>query len=333
MFTKLHPEHVYHPDWPEARWNISGLLAHRVLVRVFVEQLKRFKINTLIESFHDAPNLVWNGGRPNRDFPLPSDPAAYFKALNDDGIGILFTFTNTLIEKRHLDDRNGNSLLDCLDENCGLNGVIVVSDLLSDHIRSRKPKLRQVSSVLKSFFENPEGKLAWYKLMEGRFDQVVIHPDHLFEPDLIAGLDRNKAEILVNEPCFHGCPHRRYHQTMISRWNMTRDGEAQEKISELVRTRCLGMGNLLDEGKNPGHGRSCTLSRSELQALHAMGFRKFKISGRQKPSISLAWHMIHYMINPDLAYLVADNIYKSFDLIIKEEFRQVKNPAERKMKE
>ncbi len=321
MFPKTYPEHFHHPGWPEARWNISGLLAHRVLVRVFTEQLKKYQILDRIESFHDAPDLIWNGGRPNRNIPLPADPAAYFRSLNAKGIGVLFTFTNTLIEKHHLDDPAGNNLLDCLDETCGLNGVIVASDLLSDHIRSRKPGLRQVSSVLKSFFENPEGKLSWYKEMEDRFDQVVIHPDHMFDADLMAGLDRTKAELLVNEPCFHGCPHRRYHQTMISEWNMSRDGEAGKKIGELVRTRCLGMENLLDEEKNTGHGRSCTLTHRELQKLYAMGFRKFKIAGRQKSSMGLAWHLIHYIINPDLAYLLADHVYKSFDLFIKEEFR------------
>ena len=181
MFTKTYPDQLHHPDWPEAKWNISGLHPHRGLLKLFAAYLKLFKMPHLIESFHGAPDLVWNGGRFNRNIPFPADAASYYKSLNDDGIGVLFTFSNNMIEKRHLDDRVGNTLLDCLDESCGLNGVIVVSDLLSDYLRKRKPGLRQVSSILKSFFENHDGKLSWYKEMEGRFDQVVIHTFQVIE--------------------------------------------------------------------------------------------------------------------------------------------------------
>ena len=38
------------------------------------------------------------------------------------------------------------ALLDCLNETCGLNGVIVLNDLLADYIRQKKPGLKLVCS-------------------------------------------------------------------------------------------------------------------------------------------------------------------------------------------
>jgi hypothetical protein len=323
LFDTKRGDSLLHPDWPEIKWNISGLFVHRRLVHFLVHMMKSLSISHALDSFHGCPEVIWNGGRVNNRVPFYPDSAKYFKSLNDQGIGVFLTFSNMVLEEKHLSDGDSNRLLDCVDESCGLNGVIVASDLLSDYIRRKKPRLNQIASVVKSFLENPEGNIERYREMQKRFDRVVVHTDHIFDLDLLDKLDRSKAEILITEECSHKCPNRQRHQTLISTYNMTRSKEVLEEIQKMIKTSCAGGAGVLLEKRNVKNARTCFLMHEEVKAIYDMGFRNFKISGRRKPIFGMAWNVINFVYNPSLAPSFARTIYARIDRDIKEEFLKI----------
>jgi collagenase-like PrtC family protease len=329
MFDINRESNLLNPDWPEAKWNLAGLFVHRKLLRTLIIMMKNNNILYALDAFHGCPDLIWNGGRINNNVLNFPDTAAYFEALNKLGIGVFLTFSNAVLEKRNLEDPDANRLLECLDEKSGLNGVIVVSDLMSDYIGQKKPGLKQICSVVKSYIENPEGDLEWYETMQARFDRVVVHTDHMFDLDLLDKLDRNRAEILVNEGCVYKCPNRKRHQTLNSIFNLAQaEGaasakEALEKITEIKQTTCAGGAGLISEHRNPGHTRSCFLKRDEIKVMYDMGFRNFKLCGRRKPVFAMAWNVIHYLFSPAMGPTFSGPIAHSVDKDIRAEFQKL----------
>jgi collagenase-like PrtC family protease len=325
MFSTELGESLLHPDWPEIKWNISGLFAHRRFLHFLIHVMKSLNISHVVNSLHGCPDLMWNGGRINRNIPFYPDSADYFKGLNDQGIGVFLTFSNVLLEEKHLSDETSNRLLECLDEKCGLNGIIVVSDVMSDYLRRKKPGLKQILSVLKSFLENPEGNIEWYREMQSRFDRVVVHTDHIFDLDLLDKLDRSKAEILITEECSYKCPNRQRHQTLNSIYNMDGSKEVYEKIRKINETLCAGGSGVLVEKKNPRRTRTCFLMHDEVKTIYDMGFRNFKISGRRKPSYGLAWNVINFVYNPAVAPAFARTFHGAIHQQIVKDFEKIAN--------
>jgi hypothetical protein len=329
MFDMKREESLLHPDWPEIKWNISGMINYRPLVSFLVQMMRNNGISHVLDSFHDSPDLLWNGGRVNAGVKNYPDSEEYFKTLNKLGIGAYLTFSNAILEKKHLSDEESNRLLDCLDEKCGLNGVIVVNNLMADYIRKKKPGLKLICSVVKAFIENPNGDIAWYKEMQKRFDRVVIHTDHMFDLDLLDKLDRNKAEILITEECIYKCPNRAHHQTLNSVYNIAqfedkaKADEVFEQIKKIRETSCAGGARILDKERNINSRRSCFLTHEEVKTIYDMGFRKFKISGRRGTIYGLAWNVLNFVFNPDLSYTFARILYSRIDQKVKTEFTEV----------
>ncbi len=313
---------LLHPDWPEVKWNISGLFNYRLFVRILINTLNSHDILHVVDSFHGCPDLIWNGGYLNANVQNV-DSTKFFNTLNEHGMGVFLTFSNAVLGKKHLSDAESNLLMEKLDEECGLNGVIVVNDLLSDYIRNKKPGLKQVCSIEKSFIENPDGDIEWYKSMQERFDRVVVHTDHMFDLDLLDKLDRSKSEILINDECAYKCPNRKRHQELVSQFNLTGSKEALDEIKKIKQTLCSGEFRTLSNERNPAHVRSCYLKYKEIKTIYDMGFRNFRICGRRKTMYGMAWNVIHFVFNPALSAPFAAAFAHKIDQNIRGEFQKL----------
>ena len=323
MFIQTQKEDsVLHPDWPEAKWHISGLYHYRVFLRILTNQMNGNKLLSSLGSFYGCPDLPWNGGHLNANVPC-TDSRQFINALNKNNMGAFLLFSNLALEKQHLSNPKANQVLEQLDESSGLNGVIVVSDLLSDYIRQKKPGLKQICSYEKGLFENPEGNLDWYKRMQERFDRVIVFPDHVFNLDLLDQLDRERTEILVNDECLFRCPVRRRHLTAISRFNIQPSPQLLEELKDIKQHHCAGEFAIISEKKNPAHVRPCFLRYSELKTIYDMGFRHFNISGRRKSIFGLAWNVTHFVYNPFFASIFATVFAHKIDESFRDEFRKL----------
>jgi len=311
-----------HPDWPEAKWNVSGLYNYRLFQRVFVNTLNSHNMLPVLGAVHGCPDLIWNGGYLNARVPN-TDSEKFCEVLNKHDIGMFLAFTNIALEEKHLSDPTANTLLEQLDESSGINGVIVASNLLSEHIKKKKPGLKQICSYEKALIENPQGDAGWYKMMQRQFDRVIIYPDHVFDLELLDQLDRDKTEIIVNDECAFRCQTRKRHLMAVSRFNIQPSPQIGEELKHIKQKHCTGEFGIISPQKNPAHVRPNFLRRQELKTIYDMGFRNFRICGRRKTIFGLAWNVIHFIFNPALAPPFASAWAHKIDDSFKAEFKKL----------
>jgi collagenase-like PrtC family protease len=316
-----------HPDWPEGRFNVSGMFCFDEVILFFLKVVELgFGCRVGIEAVHGAPTVLWNGGRFTGQEFNPADLSARLDKLQSRGVGCFLTFTNHLLETSDLRDANCNVLLDSIARRPDLNGVIVNSELLSKYIAGRYPSLRQVASVTKVAVEGGRGNVSYYNELGKRFYRYVVHLDDYQDPRLLDQLDRTRAEIIVNENCLRGCPRRarhyeltaREHQCVVDR-QLTVTGGPGDTLLQRRRAEQEVEQFMADCPANPlnrqigKRQRNCNFTRNELKSLYDMGFRHFKIQGRNDNAFVFAYDLARYTLEPDCA---APLVYKTLCPVI-----------------
>ncbi len=289
------------PLWPAAMWNVSGLFVFDDLISDLIVNVKRaFGVSPPVRAVHGAPDVLWNGGRLSRAQPTSAQVDQVFDWYNQRGIGIFMTFTNHLLQEDHLADRTCNHFLELLNSRTDLNGVVLSSDLLSDHVRRRYPDLQQTASIVKVSVEGGRSDLEYYRRLADRFDRFVLHPDDNFNEELVQSLDKSKIELIVNENCVVNCATRARHYELSSadHLNPGYDLQLQEESIQFQEETCraLPMYKQLEAGV-----RNCNLSARELGRLYGLGFRSFKLQGRGDSSQCMLYDLTRYLLEPEVA--------------------------------
>lgn len=147
------------------------------------------------------------------------DVEAVIDRYNDLGIDCNVTFSNQLLDEAAISgDEYSRQILWLLDNGAG-NGAILHSEALDAYVRSEHPSLKRISSTTKW----PKDTTAIQKEL-ARFDRVVLDNDIAHDPDALSALrDRDKLEVMVNEYCVLGCPHREEHYRAISENQLARN--------------------------------------------------------------------------------------------------------------
>ncbi|HDZ20764.1 hypothetical protein LCGC14_0525260 [marine sediment metagenome] len=295
------------PLWPEAHWNLTGLFVHdQLILQVYSVLEDRYGCHLNLDSIHGAPEVPWNCGRISTvRVPTPEALEAMVRSFNDVGIGVYFTFSNHLLDKSDLANANCNMLLEGIDNGLGLNGVILASDLLLDYVRQRHPELRLTASIVKVTEEEGRGDLGYYRSVLKRYDGVMVHPDDGFEYDLLEQLDREKTEIMVNEDCAYLCTHRINDYQVMAELIKSGLPDASDLEYEYTRKKyCRAPG-----GRLTPVVRSCNFSMAHLLRVYEMGFRRFKLQGRQNMPGTFLFDLLRFSVEPELLTPV---IFKAF---------------------
>jgi hypothetical protein len=180
-----------------------------------------FKIGSVFGSF---PNAIWSGGRTTIGHPWSIDKIKEtIDYYNSQNIGIRYTFTNSLIEEKHLNDYYCNLLLELAHD--GMNGVIVNSEVLFNYIKKNFPNFEFISSITKPI-QAVEEIITYQKnndLLVPPVTLVKKHGNKLFQ-----FVDNSKIEILVNEVCLvSNCPFKDEHYEVESLRNLNYDPNIQ----------------------------------------------------------------------------------------------------------
>jgi len=296
-----------HPLWPEARWNVSGLFVRGRLLYDLKRLLEdRFGCRLNFENVHGAPAVPWNAGRISH---VPLQMAALpntIRMFNEAGIGVFYTFTNHLLEEEDLAEPTCNQMLDLIDNGRGLNGVILVSELLYDHLRREHPELKLTASVVKSTLDGGRGNLDYYRRQSERFESVMVHPDDALDFELLSQLDREKTEILVNENCGMNCDHRPkdYQLTAVQHRDRNYSDGLTSPVERQRKARCRQPQRRLDPKRRP-----CSFTTQEMKRAYDAGFRRFKLQGRQDSAEPFLYDVLRYTVESDLVLPV---LLKSF---------------------
>lgn len=322
----------------KAYYHLPGLFEFYELYKEFLPLYRKHREYFYdwceIGSIYGAPaDCVWGGGRIGFG---EHDPKEVLKLMQEYGISVRLTFSNSLLTREHLPDKKCNELCRifdigrdnersrgfgndkdiecCIDSDNDIsginkrikvkecrNGIIIYSDMLLDYIKENYPGFYFVSSttkVLTDFgeFEN--------ELNREEFRYVV--PDFRLNKsfDKLKALSqhqKDKVEFLCNECCWFGCTDRKKCYETVSRKNLGEDCQEHYCIAPDA-----GQGYLFSKAmENPGFIGVDDIKNTYLP----MGFSNFKIEGRGLGSAMILEFLLYYMTKPQYQIHVREHIY------------------------
>ena len=252
-----------------------------------------------IASIYGSPaDCLWGGGRVGFGQAKADD---VLELMNEFEISPRLTFSNSLLSKENLLDKNCNKLCRLFEGSKVPAGVIIHSDLLADYIKREYPSFYLISSTTKVLTDFNDLKK---ELSRADFSYVV--PDFRLNKSFekLSALNqscKDKVEFLCNECCNIACTERKICYENVSRKNLGQD---------VKEHRCTAPGG---EGgyrfslamKNPSF-----ISIEDIQKTYLpMGFSNYKIEGRGQGSAILLEFLLYYLTKSEYQLQVREELY------------------------
>lgn len=278
-------------------------------------QILNYQLNDLISKFSYKFNdniriaaiygsfdgAIWNGGRIDCS-PQCSDRdiQATINLFNSAGIPLRFTWTNSMIEEKHLNDEYCNKIMRFA--NNGINEVIVNSKILEQYLRSQYPNFKYLSSTTKCLCDNNsiEHELSNYYL-------TVLDYRKNHDMEFLSKLSqdqKDKVELLVNSYCWPDCSYREDHYKLVSEINISQQmKEHRGRVSPNCITGIIDFQNTLKY--------SCTITKEQLYNEYvANGFHNFKIEGRNFHIVDVIESYIYYLVKEEYQQEIRTKLLK-----------------------
>jgi collagenase-like PrtC family protease len=262
----------------------NGLWRNIFFIRLIKSHPEYFMDDVCIDSVYGCfPGCIMNGGRTfikNRYTAAQMENV--FSLLDRYGVKIRLTLTNMLVEKKHLRDEYFCLMMDCA-RNHHVE-VIVYSDCLSEYIAERYG-FKQVLSTTKALDSIDE-----LNRVTKHYDYVVLDYNRNKDRDFIDRIeDKDRIEVMVNEFCSPGCPHRAAHYLHNSK----------DQLNGVIRPfrNCTIESSefFLHPSNHP-----VILTDDQVLALHnECGINNFKIVGRGIPFETVLESYAYYLLKPE----------------------------------
>lgn len=251
---------------------------------------ERFMPNTRIASFYGTfKGAIWAGGRVTVGAnPSPINMEDAIHKINDAGIAVRYTFTNSVLEERHLGDTFCNLAMELA--NNGKNEVLVNSPILENYLRKHYPNFKFIQSI--TVAERNVNKI---NEATKKYDLVVIdfHDNRNF--DFLEKIqDKGKIEILMDGHCPSSCAFAKKHYRNISLVNSHQANPAEGRCLIPNREGHKGFYDILEKNKDT----SLTFD-DVYKRYYDMGFRHFKMVGREEPFFTPFEALMYYFSKPE----------------------------------
>lgn len=236
--------------------------------------------------YGNFPGCIWNGGGMN--FGSQYTRANIQEVINFYNyvlhIPLRFTFTNPLVDERHLNDVYGNIIAEC--GHNGMNEILTSSIVLEKYLREKYPNYKYGKSIIATR-EEPFDLSDKYFLtvmrrrMNNNWDFLETIPVEL----------RHKVEFLCTDPCPDNCPRLYTHYRDFAR--------AQLELNPNPDCECS-----MQHVKGPFQYKylkslETHISRKLINEEYLpRGFSQFKISGRGS-ALGAIMGITEYMIKPE----------------------------------
>ena len=222
--------------------------------------------------------------------------------MNEYGISSRLTFSNSLLRPEDLADRKCNHLCELFSKNSNvLNGVIIHSDLLLEHIKKNYPGLYFVSSTTKvltdfdEFLKETDRNDFKYVVPDFRLNKMFGKLDNLSQGQ------KDKVEFLCNECCSFYCKDRKACYENVSRKNL-----GENCPDHICTAPDAGDGYRFSRAmKNPAFIGIDDIIGTYLP----LGFSNFKIEGRGLGSAVNLEFLLYYLTKPEYRLTVREEIY------------------------
>ena len=248
---------------------------YKVFLPLFYHHREYFYDWCEIGSIYGSPeDCLWGGGRLGEG---NQNSYEVLSLMNQYYISSRLTFSNSLLQEKHLQDKRCNDLCALFEKSEVQSGIIIHSDLLLEYLKKQFPRFYFVSSTTKVLtkFEQLVDELK-------RDDFLYVVPDfRLNKAQQLESLlqkDKDKVEFLCNECCFIGCLERKKCYETVSRQNLGED---------CLDHVCKAMKNI----------------------YMPMGFSNYKIEGRSLGSALVLEFLLYYMVKPEYQIHVREAIY------------------------
>lgn len=274
----------------EIFWHLPGFCYFRLLNQVLINMMKDYpdkfrkgyKIGSVYGTF---PGAIWNGGRTVFGVTGKQDMESILQIYNKRGIPVRFTWTNSLLEEKHLTDTYCNLIMRLADN--GLNQVLVNTPVLEDYIRENYPDFPLISSTTKRITDGEE------LLAELKKDYYLVVLDYDLNHDeavlKAAEPYAGRIEILVNEVCYPGCVKRSEHYRQQSWMQLEYDVHTGFPCPHNTQERLFR-----DCMEQPAF-----ISNEEIEELAERGFVNYKIVGRGMPQDFVKEAYLYYLVREE----------------------------------
>ena len=268
-------------------WHLPGFCyffyLNQVTIRLMQDYPEKFMDNYEVGSVYGTfPGAIWNGGRAVFGLTGKGDMQKIISTYNRMGVPVRFTWTNSLIEEKHLNDTYCNLIMRIADN--GQNQVLVNRQILEDYLREKYPGFKYISSTTKRITSLPEVE---EELKKGYF-LVVLDYDLNHDQKALEALKpyAGQVEILVDEICFPNCPKRKQHYEDESRTQLE-----FEKGTVFPCPNRTQKPSFAECRKRPAF-----IAKEELDDYVRMGYHNFKLVGRGLPLEMVKESYLYYLV-------------------------------------
>lgn len=272
---------------PGLDWDFLNFYVH--FAKYMRKHSERFQNNIRIASFYGSfRGAIWAGGRISRGItPLPIDMEDAIRKINDAGIAVRYTFTNNVLEEKHLSDTFCNLAMELA--NNGKNEVLVNSLVLEQYLRKQYPDFKYIQSI--TAVEHNINKI---NEATNKYDLVVIDFRDNHKYDFLDKIkNKDKIEILINGYCPVDCIYSKKHYENISKVNCY---QANPSEGQCLMHR-IGHKSFYDVLE---HNKESALTFDDVyKKYYEMGFRHFKLVGREEPSFSPLEALMYYFVKQE----------------------------------
>lgn len=270
---------------------------YRLMIKYMNDFPYRFMENIKIASVYGSfNNIIWNGGRVRTGKNVSiNEMNQMLRQLNDAGVAVRYTYTNSELEEKHLSDTLANLTMELA--NNGKNEVLVNSPILEKYLRKNYPNFRYILST--TACERDVDKI---NAATKKYDLVVIdYRDNKNFGFLSKIKNKDKIEFLIDEKCPSSCKYRKIEYEQISKINCLKIPE-KEKEFPCARQNVNTIG--FYDGLKTNQDTNLTFDEV-YGKYYDMGFRHFKLEGRNEVDINSAFESyIYYLAAPEVRELV-----------------------------
>ncbi len=283
----------------EVYWHLPGFCYFRLLNQVIINMMKdypdKFREGYRIGSVYGTfPGAIWNGGRTAFGLTCKRDMENILNVYNSKGIPVRFTWTNSLLEEKHLYDTYCNLIMRLADN--GQNQVLVNTRVLEDYIRREYPRYPLISSTTKRITDQ-DGLQAE---LDRDYALVVLDYDLNHEEQVLEAISSraDRVELLVNEVCYPGCPRRAEHYEQQSRLQLEFDIHTGFPCPNQTQKRTF----------QECMQRPAFITNEQIGSYREKGFCNFKIAGRGMPQDYVKESYLYFLVKEEHRDFVRNRI-------------------------
>ena len=266
-----------------------GLRRNLVFLSLMRDSPQFFLPGVRVDSVYGCfPDCKLNGGRAYiRQRYTPEQMDATFSTLDEFGVKVRLTLTNMLAGEAELDDPYVGEMLDvALAHRAEL---IVYSDVVDAYVRRRweqagVPCVRVLSTTREILEPDALNEAL------GRFSYVVLNYNKNKDHAFLAQVEHpERLEVMANELCNPGCPHRTEHYLHNSR------DQLAGTITEFRRCNLAGHDFWREAPASP-----TILTNDDVYELNRRyGIEYFKLVGRGVDSSVTLESYLYYLVRPE----------------------------------